>query len=1383
MKNKLLIICFLFLSVNLFATTHYEITTSSSVSNQSYENYYQQGYGGVFSVIESGKLTLDNTNFYNNASHVSNGIYCDGRGGAIYLDNYYNVTANITLSIFNNNYSFGNGGAIYIRAQGIQRINSTVFIENTAKGWSQKYSSTCGCGGAIYNGVGQVLISSTIFIGNIAKAEQINGATGSTTNYYGYGGAIYNIKTVTILDGTKFENNIAKTEGGAIYNLGTNASAGTINLIANTDNIEFEGNTANGISNAIHSNGIINLWASDKASIIFKDRITSDYNISDYKSVVLNINTSTTTLPAIGKIILDEDMSDYKGDVNIHGGEVELQSKGTEINTNKFFSGNITFVRGTLNILNNSIDNITLSKWSSTINSNLKFDVNLRNNTNDNFTITGSVSGTLNLSEINIIDIDTNEKEGTITLFNNGKSPKLNVLTTANYGGYEYSFSANTIEGTLNYKYTNNKSFKEVIKDSMMLIKSYSLVGNEKVTENLENLEGNKLTIFGNDKEILGSNVDGIYVSNGQTLNINNVSNWKGFTNIYGAVKNNGNLNISGTNFSNNSEQDIINDGNLTLTDVSSSFEKGIIGIGKITIKNVSIDLADAVIEQNKILINNNGNLTAKAQNINGEIENNGSLNFYGGTNNNVITGTGLIQISDNVTNKANITQNNLEILTNKQLNNSTATITINQTLIINNNSKIINDGKFIINNGTNTGTIEQTINTSTISIFGNFINNGTIKQSKLIIEQTGELTTNASSIEPSNNLVMNNGMLHFFEGNNNNQITGTGTTIIDGLVTNNSLITNFVIINKNKKLTTNAHNINGQIENNGTLNFVDGTNNNVITGTGILEINNNIINNSAINQNTIRINNKLINSSQITTENIYVNGVLENNSNLTVINMFIHGLFSLGENGVFYNATNSILYNGAEINLQNKKIQHHNFGNLTINEGTISLNIDADLENKTIDTISATSFNGNGKINVKNINITKECAEENISIIFADETLKKFIFSSANNAYTSLYKYAVYYDNSTGIFKFYIPNNVDYNPITFENTIANQIGAYITQVNVVEQVLTNIDSQMAVVRNAKNKGNLYASNSNVIFKEKNSIEQGLWLRPYAVSEKINIDDIDIKNDAYGTVGGLDLQVANNMLASFYIGYTTSKQNYEEININQTGYVLGLTGSYIAENYYLALTANAIFNKAEAKNMFGTDNIENNSYTLAGKAGIDIKLNSKLTLQPNLLLMYSMINTADYINSQNNKITSDPATNLHIEPSLKLMLNLQNQFTPYAILSMSFNSNSSKVTMDDIILPEKEIGSYSDLGIGFEKNWKNWNMYLQATGRFGARQGFGIFGGLKYKFGKAKNRISSETKKRIQERNKEIKENKEYLKRQIEQEEQEIENLKKSMRE
>jgi len=848
-----------FISNLLFATEHYIINTSSVILNQNFCFFYNQsntypGDGGVI-FNNNGNITISSCTFVENKN-----LYQSGFGGAIYNDSNGDIV--ITSTLFNRNSAIelstsyyteqsGLGGAICNYGKII--ISSTIFSENQAQGKGYGNWAYNAFGGAIRNeNKGEIIISSTVISENIATA-------GTNKAGIANGGAISNSGKITLIDGVILKNNSVtgvNAFGGAIFN------SGIVNLIANTGNIEFIGNTVNGVSNAIHDSGrTINLYASENANIIFNDRITSTNNTS-----ILNVNSSTTTLNAVGKIILNEDMSGYLGTVNLYCGEIELQAKTNginNINTNKFFSGNINLSSGTLNILNNAIDNITVSTLTTTVNANLKIDVNLSNNTSDNFTVINTASGELNLIAINILGIEGNK--GEITLFNNEKSPKLNILTTGNYGGDEYVFTNNEIAGVLNYlKKELQQTFKEVVNDMVPKYRSYSLVENEIVTETLGNLGGIQLTIFGNNKNIIGSNLDGIFVASDKILNIENVNNWSGFNNIYGAVKNEGALNITGTNFNNNEGQDIINNGILILTGISSSFEKGIIGTGTITISGININLANAIIEQNKIEIKDNGSLTVNASNLTTNIENNSSLIFIEGTNSNYIFGSGITTIDGSVINSSTIA-NNIKINSSKQLTTNAENI----------NKQIENNGSLIFNSGTNNN---QIIGTGTTIIDGNVTNNSTITNA-VTINQNKQLTTSATNIKKN---IQNNGNLVFNAGSNSNQITGTGTTIIDGIVTNNSSITNAVKINIQKQLTTNASNIKGNVKNDGILIFNAGTNSNIVTGTGLTQIYNNVKNEANITQNNLEIlaNKQLTNTSPIT-----INELLRINSNAKIIN------------------------------------------------------------------------------------------------------------------------------------------------------------------------------------------------------------------------------------------------------------------------------------------------------------------------------------------------------------------------------------------------------------------------------------------------------------------------------------------------------------------
>ena len=274
-------------------------------------------------VFASGRYKTITTDTYNETGH-SNYAENSGNGGVFYID------SPVTLKIIDNskfkNNSASNYGGVISNYKGAVTIGiNAEFTQNNASG-----------AGAIANQNGNVTIGDGVsFIEN------------NSTNYQG--GAIYNSSggTFTIKNGAKFIDNKSKISGGAISNW-----EGIINLIANTKDIEFTGNKTKEESNAIYSfKGTENLWAGN-ASIIFNDKITSYDNSS-----VLNINKEIDGYQAsigIGKIILNEDMSEYIGTVNFYGGTIELSENG------KWFggTGNIYISKNsTINFANDLAEN------------------------------------------------------------------------------------------------------------------------------------------------------------------------------------------------------------------------------------------------------------------------------------------------------------------------------------------------------------------------------------------------------------------------------------------------------------------------------------------------------------------------------------------------------------------------------------------------------------------------------------------------------------------------------------------------------------------------------------------------------------------------------------------------------------------------------------------------------------------------------------------------------------------------------------------------------------------------------------------------------------------------------------------------------------------
>ena len=223
---------------------------------------------------------------------------------------------------------------------------------------------------------------------------------------------------------------------------------------------------------------------------------------------------------------------------------------------------------------------------------------------------------------------------------------------------------------------------------------------------------------------------------------------------------------------------------------------------------SVSTDTG-AKLKATTISVDENSSLTADASNIdtfatNGGINNEGSVTFVGGTNNNTITGD----------------QGKLFIDMNAEVINSTGT-KITQQFI-----EVREDGKFVMN--------ADDVETAT---------DGDLKG------------------------IQNNGDLEITGGTNKNIIgrgdAVKGNTIISGIVTNaegTSVEQSTITINSGASLTASANDLkkaDGGIKNSGDLIFVgssDMTNENDITGTGNLTIKSNMTSSTTITQTNIDI-------------------------------------------------------------------------------------------------------------------------------------------------------------------------------------------------------------------------------------------------------------------------------------------------------------------------------------------------------------------------------------------------------------------------------------------------------------------------------------------------------------------------------------------------
>ncbi|MBR3654540.1 MAG: hypothetical protein IKN62_03775, partial [Elusimicrobia bacterium] len=1112
----------------------------SSNTAKSISGLESLGGGAIYNM---GNMSIGSETVFNENNAVNNNGYA--RGGAIY-QNCDGVNTGNTILNFSDNISFTSntaqgflayGGAIDVAAT-VMFGNNITFSSNSTNASDMSYGGAIAAtsanitigdnlnlnsnkaeslndrarGGAIYS------VYTNILVGENANIK-FNNAVGKLDSY---GGAIYNYNPGThlqILDGAIFSSNtVVSTEGnaygGAIYN----GNGARISLIANTNNVEFTGNTANGVSNAIHSNGgVINLWASDNASVIFNDRITSSDDTS-----ILNINQSSGTLPTIGKVVLNEDMSGYNGQVNLYGGEIELQAKtnGNNTNTNKFFTGNINLSSGTLNILNNAIDNITVNNLTTTENSNLKFDTDLSNNTSDNFTVTNTAEGTLNLTAINILG--TNIGNGQITLFNNEISPELNVLTTANYGGYEYTFTKSDTAGVLNYEQTGTtKTFKEVVNDTIPQYRSYSFAGKEIVTENLGQLGGTQLTIFGNGYEVDGNGKAGIKVSNGQTLNIEKGVGeqfvWKNFNkndDSGGAIYNRGILDIgSNVNFTSNtamfggainSEDSILNIGNdanfsynkvIGTEDKSAqggaiSTNRDIVTIGdNVTFyKNEALEhgSAGAIDSGSDITIGNNAKFIENSATYSGAIYNDGNL----------IIGNNALFDSNYSTNYGGA------------INNKTGRITFQDGVQFLNNSTdgtggAINNSN-VLNLIANTNDVEFTGNTANGISNAIYDNGGTInlwasENADVIFNDriTSEDDTSILNINSSTTTLTANGKVIL-----NEDMSGwTGTTnLYDGnlIITEGNNFVNGDFTIHGGTLTANANSIIKDFTNNGTVDLTGGTIAYNISGlsTGIININN----------DEVTIN-----------DDVYINN---NNIKLGT------GLKLLNEESL--NTSTLSISNGAILNTQNNSTGTINASSIVIEDGANwTYQLDVDLKSAKADNLINIQTVGNeSSALINDIHLLSDKATKT-SILIADNDINATIDQNNLKIYTTNLSYAV-------------TTEVDSNSNTLLNIeatgyggLANAIYDGISSYSVTEETdyLTKwIEDPIETINNEL-KGNLNINGNNKILKSTTNAE-GLTTEEYTLQiNNVNLEGFNeaIKvNNANGNLQLTNVEFSNN---------------------------------------------------------------------------------------------------------------------------------------------------------------------------------------------------------------------------------------------------------------
>ena len=475
-----------------------------------------------------------------------------------------------------------------------------------------------------------------------------------------------------------------------------------------------------------------------------------------------------------------------------------------------------------------------------------------------------------------------------------------------------------------------------------------------------------------------------------------------------------------------------------------------------------------------------------------------------------------------------------------------------------------------------------------------------------------------------------------------------------------------------------------------------------------------------------------------------------------------------------------NVTFDNTTINTINNQVHVYNFNSLAVASDT-NFVADVDLANAQMDRITANSYGAHqGNLNVVGMNLLSDAKNPITEIYFAEQGLKDNVINGVSKAgeynlpngaqttfYTPIYKYSATYDNRNdgGYFVFdrisagnSSGNPSDnYNPAVLSPSVASQSGAYSTMNQTFNYAFQNSDNFMAIPyleRVAMRSANMYAMTPtgdatdvgtfSPLFDAKNETYSA-WVKPYVSFENIPLKNgPKVSNISYGSLIGFDTPLKSvsrgwDRTWTGYIGYNGASQSFSGVDATQNGGLLGGTLTMYRGNFFNATTLSTGAIVGDNHTMYGTDNYTMLMAGIGNKTGYNIEFKDGLFIvQPNLLLSYTFVNTFDYTNAAGVRMKSDPLHAIQVAPGVKLIANTKNGWQPYIGVNMIWNIlDKSRVTANDVRLPEMSIKPYIQYGLGVQKRFKDRFMaFGQAMIQNGGRNGIALSVGFRWALGK-----------------------------------------------
>ena len=491
-------------------------------------------------------------------------------------------------------------------------------------------------------------------------------------------------------------------------------------------------------------------------------------------------------------------------------------------------------------------------------------------------------------------------------------------------------------------------------------------------------------------------------------------------------------------------------------------------------------------------------------------------------------------------------------------------------------------------------------------------------------------------------------------------------------------------------------------------------------------------------------------------------------------------------DNTVFYlhndikNA--DVSFDNTTINTINDDVHVYDFNSFTVS-GDTNFVADVDLKNHEMDRITADSYGEHsGNINVIGMNLLSDANEDEeiTEVFFAETGLMDNVTNGTGElpdayqtAYTPIYKYKVDYEtreDDGGYFLFQKAGanssnpSDNFNEAVLSTPVANLAAGQAAINEAFKYVFEHADAftQLpSMERYAKINANKYALSTdfnNNMPDYSTYPDKGVWFRPYTTFESMNLKNgPDVDAITYGSLVGFDgdfKEMKNGWHRVFtgYTGYTGSSLNYSGIDTTMNGGLLGFTETFYKGNFWTAITASAGASVGESHSMYGKEDYTSLLAGVGSKTGYNFEFkDGKFIIQPIMFLSYTFVNTFDYKNAAGVNIESDPLHTIQLNPSVRFIANLKNGWQPYASVGMVWNlMNESKVTANNVKLPEMSVKPYVEYGVGIQRNWaEKYTGFLQAMIRNGGRNGIALTGGFRFKLGNESKKNPDAPKKEI----------------------------------